>query len=245
MENFQNEWAAKFARPLGLSPRPLPQAEASPDGWTSLTDYADVMNQGASVRVILFTATGFGRFVSVGVSVSPNAYRSDLVEFFKNLNFRVNPGQGPNAPPERQGPEAPGRTNPLPDSPAAGGLRSYIFTTPDIWTRQDLPDQIVLRSPVYSNGEGCQITALPFRPSFQPLGDEAIGMFRAIFRTDPLMAYPSPPPKLARGTSAQGWEYFTIRKLVGGQEGEARTMGAILLAANLEGQIATIVVLRS
>jgi hypothetical protein len=82
-------------------------------------------------------------------------------------------------------------------------------------------------SPMYNNGERCQLTMLPMRPSSRSLADDAIGKFREIFRVDPLTSYPSPPPKLASGVSPQGWEYFTIRKLVGGQEGEARTMGQL------------------
>jgi hypothetical protein len=62
-----------------------------------------------------------------------------------------------------------------------------------------------------------------------------------LFHADPLTSYPSPPPILTRGVSPQGWEYFGIRKLVGGQEGEARTTGVTLLLARLETQNATIV----
>ena len=95
--------------------------------------------------------------------------------------------------------------------------------------------------PTYNNGERCQIAMLPLRPSSQPLAQDAIGAFRGIFRTDPLTAYPSPPPQLTHGLSPEGWEYFSIRKLVGGQEGEARTLGTILFVAKLGAQVATIV----
>jgi hypothetical protein len=116
-----------------------------------------------------------------------------------------------------------------------------MYAVPPQWTRQAARDRIVLSSPVYDNGERCQITMLPTRSSSQPLAAEAIGTFRSLFRTDPLTSYPSPPPKLAKGTSPQGWEYFMIRKLVGGQEGESRTLGVTLLLAKLDNQTATVV----
>src|ERR1700744_4038577 len=67
--NFQAEWDAKVARKFGLASRITPQPTISPNGWTSLTDRADVVNQGVPLRVLLLTATGFGRYVSVIVSV--------------------------------------------------------------------------------------------------------------------------------------------------------------------------------
>ena len=241
--NFQNEWAAKVARPLGLTGRPSPQAETHPDGWTSVTDHADVTSQGVPLRVILFTVTGFGRFASVVVSVSPNAYQAELIGFFRDLSFRTQPGgQSPLAQPARPAnPEAPGAPGPTADSPDGGSLASYIYTAPDGWGRQAVAGRIVLTSPVFANGERCQLTMLPMRALARPLGEEAIGTFRDLFRTDPLTTYPSPPPKLRRGTSPFGWDFFTIKKLVGGQEGEARTMGTILLAAKVGGQLAVIV----
>lgn len=232
-ENFQNEWDLRVARPLGLAGHPSPQPETNPEGWTSLTDHADAISQGAPLRVILFTATGFGKFVSVVISVSPNSYQTELVNFFESLSFHANA--------EVQNPSQPSSPATGSDTSASGALANYVYENPQSWTREELPDRIVLRSPVYSNGEGCQLTMLPFRPLSHPLGDDAIGAFRGIFGTDPLTTYPSPPPRLARGTSPQGWEYFTIRKLVGGQEGEARTSGAILLEAKLGDQVATLV----
>jgi len=82
---------------------------------------------------------------------------------------------------------------------------------------------------------------LPLYAASQPLASEALRTFADIFKADPLSTYPVPPPRLARGTSPQGWDYFVIRKLVGGQEGESRTQGAIVLKAKVGDEIATIV----
>ena len=81
-----------------------------------------------------------------------------------------------------------------------------------------------LASPTYNNGERCQITMLPLRPSSQPLAQDAIGR---IPRASSSHRSSSPPtqalhPQLSHGLSPEGWEYFSIRKLVGGQGGEAR-----------------------
>jgi hypothetical protein len=241
--NFQAEWDAKVARQLGFTGRPSAQPETNADGWTSLTDHADVVNQGVPLRVILLTATGFGRYVSVVVSVSPNSYQAELVDFFKNLDFHAPAAEQNQVSPSSGvgGHESRGGSSVRPGSSAGASLASYVYVTPPSWSQQVLPDRILLSSPIYGNGEACQLNMLPWRSSSQPLDNEAIGAFRAIFQTDPLSTYPSPPPTLARGTSPQGWEYFTIRKLVGGQEGEARTKGAILLVARVNSEIATII----
>jgi len=241
--NFQLEWEARVARTFGVTGRPSPQTQTTPDGWTALIAFADFVWQGVPTRAILVTTAGFGRLISVLVTVSPKSYQTELDNFFKDLNFHANPGgQNPLGPtPPAAGPDAAGRQNPRPGSSAGGSLASYMYTIPDGWARQELPDRITLISPQYSAGDRCQLTLLPMRPSSLPLDQDAIGKFREIFNTDPMTNYPSSWPKMAKGTSAQGWEYFMMRKLVGGQEGEARTTGVTLMVAKLGDQVATIV----
>jgi hypothetical protein len=95
--------------------------------------------------------------------------------------------------------------------------------------------------PIDPQTENCQITLLPMRAATHPLGDEAVATFRQVFKTDPLAANTSGLPIITDGISPQGWEYFLIRKLIGGQEGEARTTGATFLMAQLADQVATVV----
>jgi hypothetical protein len=241
--NFQSEWDARIARPLGISAQPTPQTEATPEGWIAVIGHVDVMIGAVPTRTMLVNATGFGKTVSVAVMVSPNSYQKELDKFFQDLNFQsTSRGQDPvmGAPPPG-GPIAAKPREPNSNPGTGGSLDNYIFAAPANWTMQQLNDRIVLVSPLYNNGERCQLTMLPIQPSSQPLANDAIGLFRQLFKADPLTSYPSPPPLLTRGVSPQGWEYFGIRKLVGGQEGEARTTGVTLLLARLDTQNATIV----
>jgi hypothetical protein len=256
--SFQFEWDRKVAKPLGLTPLTKPESESTSDGWHVFTGRADYLRQGVPMRTILVTAVGFGKVASVMVTVSPNSYEREVEEFFKNLNFNANVGRAVRGP-ANGGPANPGPANGGPANPggafpsgqstqaatagASGGgsLASYLYAIPPQWTRGESPQGIVLASPVFNNGEHCQLMMLPLHAASQPLADEAIRAFADIFKADPLSTYPSPPPRLARGTSPQGWDYFLIRKLVGGQEGESRTQGATLLKAKVGDQIATIV----
>ena len=238
--NFQLEWDRKVAEPLHFSGRPSVQSETNAEGWTTLTDHADALSQGVPIRVILFTATKLSRFVTVVVSVSPNSYQPELVNFFQSLNFH-DPGSGPvnpSSPGANPGPANPGAPA---DHPVSGSLANYVFTAPPGWARQDFPDRIALVSPVFSNGEACQITMLPFQQSSGDVSEVALGAFRNLFHADPLSTYPVPPGQLARGFSPGGWEYFSLKKLVGGQEGEARTSGAIVLVVKVDGQTGIII----
>ena len=232
-ENFQAEWDSKVARTFGIDAKPSPQAQTNPEGWTAVSATGFVVWQGVPTEVVLVASTGFGRSASILVTLSPNTYQTELNTFFQNFDYHAPGGDHPL--------DVHGMHGEPPSSPAGGSLANYVYTPPPSWSQQTLVDGVVLRSPVYDNGESCQLTLLPWRPSSQPLDVEAIGTFRQIFQTDPLTTYPSPPPTMARGTSPQGWEYFTIKKLVGGQEGEARTRGSILLVARVDSQVATIV----
>jgi hypothetical protein len=71
MANFRRDWDAMVARPLGVTQAPAPQQETAPDGWTTVTVFADAMTQGLPLSTILLTITGFGKSVSVVVKVTP------------------------------------------------------------------------------------------------------------------------------------------------------------------------------
>lgn len=231
--NFQMEWQARVARAFVITAQPSPETKPVSDGWTPVMAFADFFWQGVPTRAILVTSTGFGRYASIVVTVSPTAYVTELDDFFRDLNYHAPGGDHPLDVHGMHGGPA--------SSSAAGSLANYVYTTPDGWERQEMPDRIALISPVYPAKDRCQLTLLPMRPSTRPLDQEAIGTFREIFNADPMTNYPSSWPKMARGKSAQGWEYFFMRKLVGGQEGEARTTGGTLLIAKLGDQVATVV----
>ena len=239
--NFQSEWNARVVQSLGLNTPPAPQTETTPDGWTVLTGLADGVRQGVPLRTLLITATGFGKSMSFLVTVSPGSYQQELDRFFKNLNLHA---QMQASKPQADSPAEAhsGTPEPAPAGPAgAGSLESYVYTVPQNWSRQSTSDRIVLTSPMYGNGERCQLSMFPLRASSRSLGDDALDIFRELFRADPLSSYPSPSPRLAKGISPQGWEYFTLRKLVGGQEGEARTTGVTILVVRLDTRVATII----
>ena len=253
--NFRTEWDARIRRTYRVITEPAPQTETTPDGWTAFSAVVDVVRQRVPMRIVLVTSTGFGRMISVMVAVSPTLYQAELEAFFRNLNFHVNvggqPAAGPSQPLEVDG--KPPVSVPDPNPRDENSLANYVYSIPIQWTRRELRDRIVLTSPTYplagpgfgpktgQTTENCQLTLLPLRAARGALSEDAIGAFREMFRADPLTTYPSPPPTMASGTSAQGWEYFLIRKLVGGQEGEARTTGVTLLLAKTAGQVATIV----
>jgi hypothetical protein len=240
--NFQQDWDAHMVSSLGIQARPSPHKEATTEGWIAVIGYADAARQGVSMRAMLVTVTGVGHSISFMVIVSPNAYQSELDKFFLDANLNADRGTNSRAhssrPANSSTPEA-SMGGPYPASGA--GLENYRYETPPSWTAQQTQQGIVLMSPMYPNGERCQLTLLPMRTTSAPLANEALGLFGQVFRADPLETYPTPPARMARGVSPQGWEYFSMRKLVGGQEGEARAMGATLLVARVDTQLATII----
>ncbi|HXR78644.1 MAG TPA: hypothetical protein VN737_21895 [Bryobacteraceae bacterium] len=245
-ENFGSEWATRIRGTFGVGEQASRKSLNTQDGWTVVIGAADTVREGVAMRTLLSTATGFGSVFSVLVVVSPNSYVNELNAFFHNL--KLHNGYGGNSPATAtgEGRAAIGATAPGTGafgaaSSVRGGPLGYSFTPPPQWSEQELRDQIVLTSPVYQNGERCQITILPMQEaSSARLPDVAIGTFCNIFRADPLAPYPSQPSRLASGTSPAGWEFFTIHKLVGGQEGDGKGIGTILLTAKVGDRIATI-----
>jgi hypothetical protein len=129
-----------------------------------------------------------------------------------------------------------GQTRPA--SEPSGGTGDYVYAIPNGWERQPVPNAIVLASPVYPGGERCQLSLLPMRPVARGLPDDALGIFRELFRAEPLTGDIYPPTKFFRGISPQGWEYFVVKKPIGPSGG--MQLGAILLVARIGRNLASI-----
>jgi hypothetical protein len=117
------------------------------------------------------------------------------------------------------------------------------YLKPVGWTGQKFPDGIVYVSPVFNNGEKCVLIIFPMRPSSGNLQNDAMNVFREVLKTDPFQnsSYPYPAPTLGIGISPQGWEYFTIRKSIGGQVGDS-LVGVTVLVAKQGNEMAAVVV---
>lgn len=236
-ENFRAEWATRIRSTFGVAEQVSQKSAKTQDGWTVVIGTADTMTQGVAMRLLLSTATGFDSVFSVMVVVSPNSYVNELNSFFRSLKLHNRNGGNSSAAVTGESSAAIGATG----SVGGGSPGGYNFTPPAQWSQQELHGQIVLTSPVYQNGERCQIVILPMQEAGSArLPDVAIGTFRNIFRADPLASYPSQPSRLASGISPGGWEFFTIHKLVGGQEGDGKGIGTILLTAKVGGRVAMI-----
>ena len=236
-QNFGAEWARLIAQPFGVIAAPRPETRQSPDGWTAVTASVNVVQRGIPVTAILFTVTGHGRVMSIVINESGQDYTAEIRGFVGSLAFHV--------PDQLPGPVA-GNPAPSENPPAGQGVRSladYVYTIPQGWTRAVYPDGIVYGSPLFSNGERCQISVFPPRPGTGNLSADARNAYAQIFQIDPLQnnSYPYPTATFTRGISAEGWNYFMLRKSIHGQSGDYGTLlGTTLLAAQLGDQVAVI-----
>lgn len=120
----------------------------------------------------------------------------------------------------------------------------FAYAIPDGWTGQKYPDGIIYVSPVFNNGEKCVLTIFHMRPTSGNLQNDASNVFREVFNTDPFQnsSYPYPPLTLGRGIFPQGWEYFTIRKSIGGQVGDyGSLLGVTVFVAKQGNEMAAVV----
>lgn len=120
----------------------------------------------------------------------------------------------------------------------------YTYTPPVGWTGTVYPDGVVYASPVYDTGERCQLTLFQTRPVAGDLAEDTFRVYRDLFKIDPRQnsSYPFPAPTLARGTSAQGWPFFMVRKPIGGHVGDAASLtNTFVLLAQLHDRRAVIV----
>ncbi len=127
-------------------------------------------------------------------------------------------------------------------NPVVTTVGNYQVAIPAGWTSTTYPDGVVYISPVQSNGERCQITLFPMRITSGNLLNDAVAVYRGLFKVDPLAGYPAPPTTLIYGVSPYGWEYLVLKKSTGGQVGEYGSLiGTMVLVATSGKELAVIV----
>jgi hypothetical protein len=116
------------------------------------------------------------------------------------------------------------------------------YTIPMGWIGQKYPIGIVYVSPVFNTGEKCSLGIYHIRPTSEQPANDARTVFFEFFHVDPFenSSYPYPSPTLGRGISAQGWEYFTIKKSIGGRVGDS-LLGVTVLVAKQGHEMAAVV----
>ncbi len=95
--NFEAEWARLVTAPLGPVPTPQLNTEQTPDGWTAVSGATNVSRQGASLAVLLVTATGFDRMMSIVVHFVGQEHVAEVDQFFRQLEFRARATEAPPA----------------------------------------------------------------------------------------------------------------------------------------------------
>ena len=241
LQNFGAEWARLIAQPFGVIVAPRPEAKQTPDGWTAVTAAVNVVQRGIPVTAVLFTVTGHDRMMSIVINETGQDYTAEIRSFIASLSFHASATEQPpvaSAPSSSPSPEGRGG-----QGERTATLDDYVYTIPQGWTRTVYPDGIVYGSQLFSNGERCQISVFPPRPGTGNLPADARNAYAQIFQIDPLQnnAYPYPTATFTRGTSAEGWNYFIIRKSIRGQAGDYGTLlGTRLMAVQLGNQIAVI-----
>jgi len=257
MQSFVAEWMRLVAQPLRTKVQPQVETKVTPDGWTAVTGSANVTPRGVPTAVILFTATGFGKEMSIVFNLTDPSFIPDIKNFLSGLSISTGgpvAAAPPATPQSSQMPAVP-QTGQPPAAPAPvavgprgtsgpGVLSDYLYSIPQGWTGTQYPDGgTVYGSQMYNNGERCQISVFPMRRGTGNLFADARNTYMSIFQVDPLAnnAYPYPTATLTRGTAAAGWQYVIIQRSIRGRVGEYGTLvGTRILAAQLGQQVAII-----
>lgn len=247
-QNFAAEWGRLIAQPFGVARVPQTETKASPDGWTAVSGGANAVQRGIPVTAILFTVTGHDRVMSVVIDASSQEFMPDIRNFMSSLAFHAQSPAPDQAPPPGVAANPPPPAGPEPAGPPASdvprSIGEYSFVVPAGWVRTVYPDGgVIYGSQMFNNGERCQISVFPLRPSTGNVVNDARSIYMSIFQTDPFQnnGYPYPPATLVRGIGADGWSYFVIQKSIHGRSGDYGTLlGTRIMAVQLGTQVATI-----
>ena len=228
IKNFESEWNYRVVRTTGTKTKPKTQSEKTPDGWTVVTGYTNITQQGVTFTSLLVSASGFGKVMSILVNVAGPEYMTAVQSFLNTVELnaktvvdnKTNNNQNMNIS-------------------APGTLADYVFTPPEGWTTTQYPDGIVLNSPGYNTGERCLISLWPMRPAGNKLLNDANSLFIDVFKTYELRSS-STPGSTIKGISQPGWEYAIVKKSIGKPGGDYATLFGFVFVAKLGNQLAAI-----
>jgi hypothetical protein len=91
VDQFRADWAKLVVGPFGEMDLPKYNTEQTPSGWTAVSGASTNKQLGARSAAVLYTATGFGRSMSIAVLVTGQQALADVAQFFKQLQLRVPP----------------------------------------------------------------------------------------------------------------------------------------------------------
>jgi hypothetical protein len=225
-KNFNEDWNSKVVKNTGYKNTPRTTTQKTPDGWNVVTGYANISQQGGSYTCMLSTMSGYGKAFSVLVTIAGQDYLTAVDDFFKYLQLDKNTVV--NTTPNNQ--------NMMITGP--GSLANYAYTLPQGWASVVYTDGIVLSAPVSNTGEKCNITLWPMRVSTGNLQNDANNLFADVFKTFQL-ANSSTSPSMIKGISAQGWEYFIVKRAIS-MGSNYQTMFGFVFAAKLGNQVAAV-----
>jgi hypothetical protein len=226
IKDFNNEWNNQIVKSTGYQSKPKTETRKSPDGWNVVTGYANIPYGGANYTCMLTTMSGYGKTFSVLVNIAGQDYLTALDDFFKHLELDKKSVVTTTT----------NQNTTMVTGPAS--LSSYIYAAPQGWTITPYPDGIVLSTGVSNTGEKCNITLWPMRLSSGNLQNDANNLFTEVFKSFQL-ANGSTSPSIIKGISAQGWEYFIVKRAISAGS-NYQTMFGFAFVAKLGNQVAAI-----
>ncbi len=195
-KNFEDEWIHRVANRSQEVGIPKTETVKSPDGWTAVTGFANITQQGITYTCLLVTVSGFDRLMSVVINMAGQDYAADVQNFLGSFDLdREAAVKARNKPPQN--------TN-----STAFNWSDYSFITPEKWFTQKTNEYIMLSQS--QTEQGCVITILPPQPSSGNLETDARNIFKIMY---PGWSYRFTGEKqydLSRGFTSQGLEYYML-----------------------------------
>jgi len=100
--DFQNEWRDRVAKPLATKAKPDVQKVAAPAGWEAVIGAAKVSSDNGEMATLLTVYRGYGRVLSVLISLNDMSYEKDFSDFLGSLELSKTASNSSNQSGNRQ-----------------------------------------------------------------------------------------------------------------------------------------------
>lgn len=202
-KDFKAEWDNRVVRTTRTTAKPVTQTEKTPDGWTVVTGYTNITQQGVTYTCMLVTVTGFGKEMTSLVNLAGQDYLAAVNDFFTSLDLDKNASVAAN---DSQ------NTQPTNNTNASGiSINDYQFIAPEGWFMQK-NNQFVILSQLQNPQSGCIISVSLPQPSSGDLEKDVKGIFNQLYSGWQFRyTLAEKHDELAKGFTPQGFEYCRLK----------------------------------
>ena len=226
-KDFSSQWNELAVNPHKADPSPQTEKQNGPDGWKAMTAASPIKLEGVDCYILLSVFSGFGKRVSVLVSLNDSSYLAEVNELLDNMKLDkktivakkavvIQPKQTPVIQPKQTPVIQPKQTIAENNSPVQNTVNTstetfghMLYTPMEDWKMQKYSNGVIFKPTTLPDTRYLETRIMeskPFSGSLQQAFAESWS--DALQQLKLISPYTRPYDIITEKKSFRGWEYI-------------------------------------